>query len=131
MMTDPIADMLARIRNAGVARLDRTEMPLSKIKERIAGILKQEGYIADYRVDRSGPQGKLIVFLRYADDRANAILGMRRSSRPGRRYYVGHEHIPKVHNGLGIAILSTSKGVMTDRQARHDRVGGEVLCEVW
>lgn len=130
MMTDPIADMLARIRNAVLARQDRTEIPYSTIKVRIADILKTEGYIADYRVDESG-HGKIIVFLKYGKDRRSAIAGLRRKSRPGRRVYVGYRDIPKVHNGLGVAIMSTSRGVMTDKAAREQKVGGEILCEVW
>ena len=130
MMTDPIADMLARIRNAGLARLERTDIPFSKLKVRIAEILKEEGYIEDVRVDESHPP-KLTVFLKYDRERKSAILGMRRKSRPGRRYYVGYDHIPKVLNGMGISIVSTSHGVMTDKSARTNKVGGEVLCEVW
>jgi small subunit ribosomal protein S8 len=130
MMTDPISDMLTRIRNAALARLDRCEIPHSKLKVRIAQILKDEGYIGDFRVDESFPS-KIVVLLKYGRERKCAILGLQRNSRPGRRVYVGHDQIPKVHNGLGIAILSTSRGVMTDRDARHHRVGGELLCEVW
>lgn len=130
MLTDPIADMLSRIRNASLARLDRAEMPLSSLKARVAEILKQEGYIADYKTETERPS-KLTIVLKYGRDRASAIAGIRRTSRPGRRVYVGHDAIPKVHNGLGIAIVSTSRGVMTDRDARRQKVGGEVLCEVW
>jgi small subunit ribosomal protein S8 len=130
MMTDPIADMLTRIRNAGLARLDRTEIPFSKVKLRIAEILKQEGFLDDVRVDESHP-AKLTVFLKYDRDRKCAILGLKRASRPGRRIYVGYESIPKVLNGMGISIVSTSRGLMTDRAAREKRVGGELLCEVW
>jgi small subunit ribosomal protein S8 len=130
MMTDPISDMLARIRNAILARHDRTEIPLSKLKVNIAEILKNEGYVSDYRVDESG-HGKIIVFLKYGRDRESAIAGMRRKSRPGRRVYVGYRDIPKVHNGLGVAIMSTSHGLMTDKAARASKVGGEILCEVW
>src|SRR5512134_1880680 len=108
MMTDPISDMLARIRNASLARLDRTEIPLSTIKKDIASILKSEGYVNDYRVDDSG-HGKIIVFLKYGKDRTAAIAGVRRKSRPGRRVYVSYKEIPRVHNGLGVAILSTSR----------------------
>jgi len=127
MITDPIADMLTRLRNAKVAKLDRAEVPLSKLKINIAKILKQEGYITDYEVhDRT-----FTVFLKYGRDRRCAFQGIRRSSRPGRRLYVRHGDIPKVHNGLGVAILSTSHGVMTDASARQEHVGGEVLCEVW
>jgi small subunit ribosomal protein S8 len=130
MMTDPIADMLTRIRNAGLARLDRTEIPFSKVKHRIALILKQEGFVEDVRVDQSHP-AKLTVFLKYDRDKQCAILGLKRASRPGRRVYVRHHEIPKVLNGMGISIVSTSHGLMTDRAAREKRVGGELLCEVW
>lgn len=130
MMTDPIADMLARIRNATLARQDRTEMPLSKLKTNIAEILKSEGYISDYRVDESG-FGTITLVLKYGRDRACAIAGLRRVSRPGRREYVGYRDIPIVHNGLGVAIMSTSHGLMTDKTARATKVGGEILCEVW
>jgi small subunit ribosomal protein S8 len=130
MTTDPIADMLARIRNASIARLDRTEIPLSKIKENIAKILKQEGYIADYRVEQEHP-GKLTVYLKYGRDRSSSIAGIRRKSRPGRRVYTGYDDIPKVMNGLGVSILSTSRGVVSDKTARQEKLGGEILCEVW
>jgi small subunit ribosomal protein S8 len=130
MMTDPIADMFARIRNAGLAHLDRADIPHSKIKERIAEILKEEGYLSDFRVNHDSP-ARITVFLRYVGQKQNAIAGLRRKSRPGRRYYAGFREIPTVHNGMGIAIVSTSVGVMTDRQAREKKVGGEVLAEVW
>jgi len=130
MMTDPISDMLARIRNASLAHLDRTEMPLSKLKERIAAILKQEGFISDFRVEEAHPP-RLTVFLKYGRDRESAIAGLRRRSRPGRREYVRHSAIPPVLNGLGVAIVSTSRGIMTDKDARTNKVGGELLCEVW
>src|SRR5690606_21522765 len=130
MTTDPISDMLARIRNAALARHERTEIPRSVIKERIAAILKAEGYIADFRVDDTG-FGSIVVTLKYGRDRQSAIVGLRRKSRPGRRVYVSYRDIPKVHNGLGVAIMSTSRGVMSDRTAREQKVGGEILCEVW
>jgi small subunit ribosomal protein S8 len=130
MMTDPIADMLTRLRNAGLARLDRAEMPYSKLKERIAGILKQEGYVSDFRVEQQHPP-TLTVYLKYGRDRTCAIAGVRRRSRPGRRLYIGFDELPKVLNGLGVAIVSTSRGVMTDRTARDQKIGGELLCEVW
>ena len=130
MMTDPIADMLTRVRNAAQAQHEQTVLPSSKLKERLAEILKQEGFIEDYRVE-DGIQKSLTIFLKYGRDRQSAFVGMRRSSRPGRRFYVGHRDIPRVQNGMGVAILSTSVGVMTDRDARDKRVGGEVLCEVW
>lgn len=129
-ITDPISDMLARIRNASMARLERTEMPASGIKQRIAEVLKNEGYVADARLSKEG-HGSLTIVLKYGRDRASAILGLRRVSRPGRRVYVGYDDIPKVHNGMGIAILSTSHGLMTDKQAREKKLGGELLCEVW
>ncbi len=130
MMTDPVADMLTRLRNAALAHHDRTAIPASKLKVHLAGILKQEGFIDDFRVEE-GPPNTLTLFLKYGRDRRPAFAGIRRASRPGRRYYVGHREIPKVQNGMGVAILSTSHGVMTDRDARHQRLGGEVLCEVW
>ncbi len=127
MLTDPIADMLTRLRNASTAKLDRTEMPLSKLKLSLAKILKDEGYVSDYRVDEKS----LTVFMKYDHHRECAFVGIKRASRPGRRWYVRNRDIPKVHNGLGVAILSTSSGVMTDGKARELGVGGEVLCEVW
>jgi small subunit ribosomal protein S8 len=130
MMTDPIADMLARIRNASMARHERTEMPLSKLKVSIAEILQQEGYVHGFSLDEGAKT--ISVQLKYhGRDRQSAISGIRRASRPGRRVYVGHGEIPKVQNGTGISILSTSQGVMTDRSARDKHVGGEILCEVW
>jgi small subunit ribosomal protein S8 len=130
MMTDPIADMLTRIRNAAQAQHEHTVLPSSNLKAELAEILKQEGFIDDYRVE-DGVQKSLTIFLKYGRDRQSAFMGMRRASRPGRRFYVGHRDIPRVQNGMGVAILSTSAGIMTDRDARDKRVGGEVLCEVW
>jgi small subunit ribosomal protein S8 len=135
MMTDPIADMLTRIRNSAVARHDRVDMPHSKVKEAIARVLKAEGYVDDVRVstrddEAAGPK-TLTVVLRYGRDRQCAIDNVRRVSKPGRRVYVRHDHLPRVRFGMGIAILSTSRGVMTDKQAKGARVGGELLCEVW
>lgn len=130
MMTDPIADMLTRIRNAMIARHDRTEVPKSKLKVRIAEILQREGYISEIRTE-DGLPGKIFITLKYAHDGKPSIVGLQRTSRPGRRFYVAHDELPTVHNGLGIAIMSTSKGVMTDKDARTQHVGGEVLCEVW
>jgi len=122
--------MLTRIRNAAQAQHEHTVLPSSKLKAQLAEILKQEGFIDDYRVE-DGVQNSLTVFLKYGRDRQSAFVGMRRASRPGRRFYVGHRDIPRVQNGMGVAILSTSVGIMTDRDARDKRVGGEVLCEVW
>ena len=130
MLTDPIADMLTRLRNAGMARLEATTMPHSKVKERIAELLQAEGYVSSYSVDEAFP-ATLTVKLRYDRDRNSAIVGVKRRSRPGRRVYVGYEEIPRVLNGMGISIVSTSRGMMTDRLAREQRVGGELVCEVW
>ena len=131
-MTDPIADFLARIRNAILARQAEVVAPMSKLKQRLAVVLKDEGYISGYDVredDNNLPE--IVVRLRWADPRTNAITGLRRRSRPGQRMYVRHGTIPKVRSGLGIAILSTSRGLMTDRAARKEGLGGELLCEVW
>jgi len=132
MVIDPIADMLTRIRNAQYARHERTVMPASKVKKLVAQILKQEGYVADVRdtEDEKGHKALEIV-LKYGRDKKPAIDGIRRVSKPGRRVYVRHDKIPHVVNGLGISILSTSSGVMSDTEARRSKVGGELLCEVW
>jgi len=130
MMTDPIADMLTRIRNAALARHDRTEVPASKMKKAVAIILKSEGYIADVK-ESDGSTDKLTIVLKYGRDRTSAIDGVRRVSRPGRRVYVKHDRIPRVLSGLGISILSTSHGLMSDRDARKHKLGGELICEVW
>lgn len=133
MMTDPIADMLTRIRNAGLARHDKTVVPASNIKKHIAEILKSEGFISDFREEQQaeGTEKNLVLVLRYGKDRQSAIDGIKRVSRPGRRVYVRHDHIPRVISGIGISILSTSRGVISDRDARRLKVGGELLCEVW
>jgi len=135
MTTDPIADMLARIRNASMARHQSTVMPASKVKKAIAEILKAEGFIADCRdeepVEGANKFPQLRVVLKYNREKDAAFAGLRRVSRPGRRVYVGHESIPRVLSGLGVSILSTSAGVMTDKEARRRKVGGELLCEVW
>ena len=130
-MTDPIADFLARIRNAILARHTEVVAPSSKLKQRMCDLLESEGYIAGHqmREDMAG-QPQIVVRLRWAD-RTNAITGIRRRSRPGQRTYVRKDAIPKIRSGLGIAILSTSHGLMTDRAARKAGVGGELLCEVW
>ena len=130
-MTDPIADFLARIRNAILARQAEVLAPSSKLKERLCVVLKDEGYITGYDVRDTNGLAEIVVRLRWADPRTNAITGLRRRSRPGQRMYVRHGTIPKVRSGLGIAILSTSKGLMTDRAARKEGLGGELLCEVW
>ena len=130
-MTDPIADFLARIRNAILARQAEVLAPASKLKQRLCVLLKDEGYISGYDVRDNEGMPQIVVRLRWADPRTNAITGLRRRSRPGQRMYVRHGTIPKVRSGLGIAILSTSKGLMTDRAARKAGLGGELLCEVW
>ena len=131
-MTDPIADFLARIRNAILARQAEVLAPSSKLKQRLCVLLKDEGYISGYDVrDDEFGMAEIVVRLRWADPRTNAITGLRRRSRPRQRMYVRHGTIPKVRSGLGIAILSTSKGLMTDRAARKEGLGGELLCEVW
>lgn len=131
MMTDPISDMLARIRNGALARHDRVEMPHSFLKKNIADVLKSEGYVDDVRESDGEGKKTLTVVLRYGRGKDSAIDGIRRVSAPGRRVYVRHDRIPRVRSGMGISILSTSRGVMTDRQAREQKVGGELLCEVW
>ncbi len=133
-MTDPIADFLARIRNGIRARKQQVECPRSNIKQRIAEILRDEGFVQAVTSSEDTTQGMLRLELRYegrATGSSCAITGMRRVSRPGQRHYVPAKQVPKVRNGLGIAIISTSQGVMTDRDARQKGVGGEVLCEVW
>ena len=131
-MTDPIADFLARIRNAILARRGDVTAPSSTLKARLADVLKDEGYIHGYDV-RPGFDGhsEIVVRLRWPEPGSNAITGLRRRSRPGQRVYVGSDRIAKVRSGLGIAILSTSRGLMTDRAARKAGIGGELLCEVW
>jgi small subunit ribosomal protein S8 len=131
MMTDPIADMLTRIRNASLARHDRAEMPHSKLKEHVAAVMKSEGYLDDVRSSEGDEPKMLTLVLRYGRERQSAIDGVRRVSTPGRRVYVRHDRIDRVCSGMGISILSTSRGVMTDREARRQRVGGELLCEIW
>lgn len=131
-MTDPIADLLTRIRNAIMARQSDVVSPSSKLKVRLAEVLKDEGFITGFDVrDNFDGHPEMVVRLRWAQPGLNAITGLRRRSRPGQRVYVGYEGIPKVRSGLGIAILSTSRGLMTDRAARKAGVGGELLCEVW
>lgn len=131
MMTDPIADMLTRIRNAALARHDRCEMPHSKLKQHLAEVLKGEGYVDDVRTSEGEGAKMLTVVMRYGRDRQPAIDGVKRVSTPGRRVYVRHDRIGKVCSGMGVSILSTSRGVMTDKEAKKQRVGGELLCEVW
>lgn len=132
-MTDPVADMLTRIRNANLVFQHETRMPASKLKAALAEILRSEGYIADYAVeDAEGRPGReLRIKLRYTPDRKRTISGLQRVSKPGLRVYTKADSIPRVLGGLGVAILSTNQGLLTDREARQRRVGGEILCEVW
>ena len=130
-ITDPIADMLTRIRNAGKAKLNSVDIPGSKIKTELAKVMKSEGFIRNYKFIKDGKQGILRIYLKYGDNQAHVILEMKRVSKPSRRVYVGGKDIKPIYNGLGIALLSTSKGVMTDKQARKDNVGGEVLCTLF
>ena len=131
MMTDPIADMLTRIRNALTARKTSVDIPASKLKADLARILQEEGYIGGYETIEGGPQATLRIALRLAADGSGVILGLERVSRPGCRVYVGKDDIPKVQGGLGINVLSTSRGLMTGGHAAREGVGGEVLCNVW
>ncbi len=132
LMVDPITDLLNRIRNAGMARHASTRVPYSKIKERVVEIMRDEGYLDGVEVDKKdGIHKEIVVHLRYVDDSKTSIRRMKRISKPGRRWYAGTKEIPQIKAGLGIAIVSTSKGVMTDRDARRLNIGGEVLCEIW
>ncbi len=130
-MTDPVADMLTRIRNASIAYHDTTTMPASKIKVNIARILEQQGYIEGWSLDDAEPQPNLTIRMKYGPNRERVIIGLRRISKPGLRVYVKRDEIPRVLGGLGVAILSTNAGLMTDRDARKDGRGGEVLAYVW
>ena len=132
-MTDPIADMLTRIRNANVAMHDEVKMPSSKKKEALAALLKKEGYIEDFSVatNNDRPGSTLTVTMKYSPERARTISGLRRVSKPGLRVYKPAQEVPRVLGGLGVAVVSTSQGLMTDREARKRNVGGEVLCFVW
>jgi small subunit ribosomal protein S8 len=131
MMTDPVGDMLTRIRNAGRAKHAQMRCPSSKLKVAVARVLSREGFVGEVRVESEGSKPVMVVDLRYRDTGSIIIDGIRRVSRPGRRVYVGSDQIPRIRNGLGIAVLSTSKGVLCDRDAREANVGGEMLCEVW
>lgn len=130
-MSDPIADMLTRIRNANIAYHDRVEIPASSIKENIARLLLEEGYIRGYRRIESEPQDILRLYLKYGDGKQRVITNLKRISRPGCRVYVSTAQLPRVLGGLGIAVISTSKGLLTSPQCQRERVGGEVLCHVW
>jgi len=131
VMTDPIADMLTRIRNANKMRHEKVEMPASRLKSDVLSVLKKEGFIVDYAAAKDGVQGKIVVTLKYTATKERVIKGLKRISKPGLRVYVSVEDLPRVLNGLGIALISTSKGIMTDKEARLAQVGGEVLAYVW
>ena len=131
MVTDPIADLLTRVRNANQMRDKEVEVPASKLKEEIARILKEEGFINDYKIKKQDVQNIIVLSLKYTEKRERVITGLKRISKPGLRVYVKADEVPKVLNGLGIAILSTSKGLMTDKNARKENLGGEVLAYIW
>lgn len=131
VMTDPVADMLTRIRNANTMRHDKIDIPASKLKRSLAGILLDEGFIKSYEDVADDKQGVIRVFLKYGEGKERVITGLKRISRPGLRVYTTKDEIPRVLGGLGIAIISTSKGIMTDKQARKTGVGGEVICYIW
>ena len=131
MKSDPIADLLTRIRNASRAEHEKVDIPSSKLKVRVADILKDEGFIKNFRVLEDGKQGMLRVYLKYGAGNEKMISGLVRVSTPGRRVYVGHDEIPSILGGMGVVMLTTSRGVMTDREARKQKVGGEVLAYVW
>lgn len=130
-VTDPLADMLTRIRNANMAKHSKVDVPASKMKISLAKILKEEGYVKNYKLIKDRRHGLLRIYLRYDESNQGIITGLKRLSKPGRRVYVNTKEIPSVLNGMGIAVLSTSKGIMTDREARKQKVGGELLCSVW
>ena len=130
-MTDPIADMLTRIRNANMVKLQKVDIPSSNLKVNVANVLKSEGFIKNYKVIADSKQGVLRVYLKYIDEKDPVINEIKRVSKPGSRVYVGSDKVPSVKNGMGIAVLSTSKGIMSDKSAREANVGGEVICTVW
>ena len=130
-ITDPIADMLTRIRNANSAKHETVDVPVSNMKKAIADILLEEGYIKSYEIIDDGKQGMIHITLKYGANKEKVISGLQRVSKPGLRVYAGREELPKVLKGLGIAIISTSKGIMTDKKARAEKIGGEVLAFVW
>jgi len=131
MMTDPVADMLTRIRNANMIKAERVDIPASRLKLEVIKILKEKGFIKGYRILKDNKQGILRVSLKYGANGKGVISGLKRISKPGRRVYVGKEDISKVMGGVGVAILSTSKGILTDKVCREKGIGGEVLCYVW
>ena len=131
VVTDTIADMLTRIRNANSMRYEEVKVPSSNIKKEIARILKEEGFIKDYKIEEDNAQGTIVLTLKYTNKKERVITGLKRISKPGLRVYAKNDAIPQVLNGLGIAIISTSKGIMTDKEARKENIGGEVLAYIW
>ena len=131
VVSDTIADMLTRIRNANQMRYEEVKVPASNIKKEMARILKEEGFIKDYKIESDDAQGTIVITLKYTDKKERVITGLKRISKPGLRVYAKSDEIPKVLNGLGIAIISTSKGIMTDKEARKENIGGEVLAYIW
>ncbi|SDC51352.1 SSU ribosomal protein S8P [Pelagirhabdus alkalitolerans] len=131
VMSDPIADMLTRIRNANSVRHEKLELPASTVKKEIADILKREGFVRDYEFVKDNKQGVLRIFLKYGTDNERVITGLKRISKPGLRVYAKADEIPRVLNGLGIAVVSTSKGILSDKEAREQKIGGEILAYVW
>lgn len=131
VMTDPVADFLTRVRNANTVYHDKVEAPASRVKRDISDILKQEGFIRDYEYIEDGKQGILRLYLKYGTGKEQVITGLKRISKPGLRVYARKDSIPKVLGGLGIAVISTSRGIMTDKKARQNGLGGEVLCYIW
>ena len=130
-LTDPIANMLTSIRNALHAKKETVDVPASKISEKILGIFKEAGYIEDFRLLKDSVQGTLKIYLKYEQDKKPSVIGIKRISKPGLRVYATHDRLPRVLNGLGTAVLSTSRGIMDERKARALKVGGEVLCHIW
>jgi small subunit ribosomal protein S8 len=131
MMTDPVADMLTRIRNANMAKLEKVDVPASKLKIEVTKILKEKGFIKSFKVLRDRKQGIIRISMKYLEGQEKAITGLKRISKPGRRFYVDKTEIPMVMGGFGIAILTTSKGILTDDVCRREGIGGEVLCNIW
>ncbi len=131
MMTDPIADMLTRIRNSVLIKAEKVDIPASRLKVEIAKIMKEEGFIKSYKIIKDKKQGILRVTLKYTQDNRPIVEGLKRISKPGRRVYVGKDEVPSVVGGMGIAVMTTPKGILTDKVCRREGVGGELLCEVW
>jgi small subunit ribosomal protein S8 len=130
-MSDPLADMLTRIRNAGKAKLNSVDIPGSQMKAALANVMKEEGFIRNYKFIKDNKQGIIRIYLKYGRNESHAIYGIERISKPSRRVYIKNKEVKPVLNGIGISVLSTSKGIMTDKQARQENVGGELICKIW